>query len=427
MLAESWEVSDGGLGYTFKLREDVTFHNGEKFTADDVIFTWERGKDSAEVNVKKYYNAIVSCEALNDYTVKMTLESVNADFVFWMTFPYMCMLNREACEADPENGYLIGTGLWKWEKHEADDYDSFIRNDNYWGETTPTEHMTFRYIPEASARLIALENGEIDVAYNVAETEVEYVKQNSDLDLVEVNQVTIQYMNFNMAKEGLTQDANFRLAVAHAIDWDALIQGVKNGHATRATTVWSHAQFGYDPLDGYDYNVEKAKEYLANSSYAGEKVIITGNANSDYAKSALIIMDMLTKIGMNVEFVEIGSGNFVTDIKAGNWDMVVYQLSFAGFGSDFTRLLGTTNGGFGIINAPNKDKIYDVCNQALVAETDAERLELYSQAQQLMFEDACFIPLFYPKSFTGVTKGVSGILYAANTDFDYRYVKMPEA
>ncbi len=426
MLATKWESNEAKTEYTFTLRNDVTFHNGEKFTADDFVFTWERGKESKTSIIKNYYSAIKEIEVINDTSFKAVLTGANADFVYTLTFPYMAVLNREACEKDAEKGFMIGTGLWKWDEHVDNDYDTFLRNDSYWGGTTPTEKIKIRLIPEAATRLVALENGEVDVCINLSDNDTEYVKANNNLVLTKIDTVTLQYMNWNMSKQGPWQDENFRKAFAAAINYDDFIFGAKNGNAMRATTIWSHAQYGYVNLPGYEYNEAKAKEYLSKSNYKGEKIeIIT--QSSAYTKMATVIQDMVKKVGITVEVNEIGSTNYSAVLKEAQWDSALYQISFTVPGSDVTRLLiSSTQGMQSLNNSPNEAKVKELLDKALVEFNDATRKDLYKQVQELLAEDACYIPLCYPQSYHAANKKVSGIVWASNTDFDYRFVKVEE-
>lgn len=425
MLAESWEISDDSTEYTFKLRQDVTFHNGEKFTADDVVYSIERGKQSQTATVAGYFQFVDKCEVLDDYTIKLILTGPNSDLLYNFANSFMGMINREACEADPEKGYEIGTGLWIWDEKVDNDHFSFTRNDNYWGGTTPTEHLEMRVIPEDSARLIALENGEIDLCETVAVTEVEYASANDEVELIEIDTVSLSYASFNMQKEGPWQDKNFRLAVAHAIDWDAFIVGFKDGHAVRATTVWSHAQFGYAPQEGYDYDVELAKDYLAKSSYAGETVSIM--AIPLYKTAAVIVVDMLGKIGIKAELNEVASANRAAATKEGQYDMTIYQMSFGSAGSEASRLFITSTGGARAMEGTAiYDRVATLLSESLAIKDTEKRLENYAEVQRLVFEEATIIPMIYPKAFAAQRVGVEGVDYAANTNFDYRFIKAAE-
>ena len=423
MLATEWSVSDDGLVWTFRLREGVKFHNGEPFTADDVVFTCERGKESTNSNVKNYYTMVKSCVAEGDYVVKMTLETPNADFPYTRTFPYMAILNREAVEKDPENGVMIGTGLWKWGEHVQNDHDTFVRNDDYWGESTPTEKFTIQHIPETASRTIAGENGEVDMAYSISTKSIEDIKANPNLDLVEIDLVSLQYLAWNMEREGPWQDQNFRLAVACCIDWDSLNLGWKNGFATKATSFWSHAQYGYAPQPEYGYSVDKAKEYLAKSSYKGEDIEILGFPS--WSTAALIISDMMSKVGITNHVNDVNSATYTTLAADGAYDLTCYQFSFTAPGSDFSRFMNGPQGGHAFAKAPSIDKINELLAKALLESDDTQRKALYAQVQQLVHEDAVLLPLMYTKSFNAVTKGLEGIVWAPNTDFDYRYAKLP--
>ena len=423
MLATEWSASADGLTWTFKLREDVTFHNGEKFTAEDVVFTWERGKESTNSSVKSNYNMVTSCVADGDYTVKMTLETPNADFPFTRSFPYMAVLNREAVAADAEKGVMVGTGLWKWGEHVQNDHDTFVRNDAYWGESTPTEKLTIQHIPETASRTVAAETGEVDMAYSVSTKSLDDIRENPDLDLVEVDTISLQYYAWNMGRQGPWQDANFRKAVAHSIDWDSVIIGWKNGFAQRATSFWSHAQYGYAPQKGYDYSVDTAKELLAKSTYKGEDIEIL--AFPGWSTCALIMSDMLAKVGIKSHVNDVNSATYTTLAADGEYDMTCYQFSFTAPGSDFTRFLAGSQGNRAHVGAPNAAKIDELCAKALQETDDAKRKAMYAEVQKLVEDDAVMVPILYGKSFNAVSKGLEGIVWAPNTDNDYRYARLP--
>lgn len=424
MLATKWEVSADSLTYTFHLRDDVVFHNGEKMTADDVVFTWERGREAPTANVKAQYGLTVY-EAVDDYTVKATLEAPNADFLMSRAAAGMGILNREACEADPDKGAWIGTGLWILDKHDAQSGSTWVRNDNYWGETTPTERLTQRVIPEAATRVIALENGEIDVARVIPNLSVADVEANSDLGLYRVASTMCHYVGFNNKKDGPWNDINFRKALAYAIDYDALILAMYNGEADQAKTFWGNVDmYGYAPTEGYHHDLELAKEYLAKSDYAGETITMVCYG-ATYGKAGVVMADAFSKIGVNLEVNQAEAAAYTPALQSGEWDLNCYTYSFPVTGDGINNFLASISGSHSIIGTPHEDKINQLAADGLVTTDDAARKAIYAELQELWMEDVVNIPLMHSYNYGAFAKGLTGVTWVNSGEHDYRYIKMP--
>ena len=428
MLAKSWTVSDDGLVYTFELRDDVTFHNGEKFTADDVVFTWERAAtyESAGSSVKKAWGYAEKCEAQGDYTVVMTLGKQNPDMLYWLQPAYMGILDRTTTEADMEKGLTIGTGLWKLEEAMVGDHFTYVRNDDYWGETTPTETMEFRIIPEASARLIALENGEIDYAYEIADNEVTYVEQNDDLKLIQGDSMGTRYFGFISNTEGPWHDANFRKAVAHALNRDDIILAA-GGYGTPAYTLWNPVQVGFAAQeDAYKYDVALAKDYLSKSSYAGESFAIT--STSGYKNAILTIIDQLKAVGINATYDEQTTTTMNPLIKERTLQAFVYNINLNYFGEDSRRhMYDTTYGAQIHADAPSYDECFALFDKAMASNDEAERVACYEEIQELIAEDACMFPLYYGVVQHAASKDLEGVPFAPDSRTNFTYAKVLES
>lgn len=426
MLAKSWTISDDGLVYTFELRDDVTFHNGEKFTADDVVFTWERAASYADVagSVKKAWAYAEKCEAKGDYTLVLTLSKKNPDMLYWLQPLYMGILDRTTTEADMEAGLRNGTGLWKLQEDVPNDHFSYVRNDDYWGETTPTETLEFRVIPEASAMLIALENGEIDYAWTISANEVEYVEANKDLKLIQGDSMGTRYFGFISNTDGPWRDENFRKAVAHAINREDIILAAANGYGTPAYTLWNPAQAGFAPQEeAYKYDVALAKEYLAKSGYKGESFAITTTAGNK--NTALTIIDQLKAVGINATYDEQTTTTMNPMIKERTLQAFTYNINLNYFGEDCRRhMYDTTYGAQIHADAPSYDQCFALFDKAMASSDEAERMDCYKQIQELTAKDACMVPLFYGVVLDAANKNLEGVPFAPDTRTNFTYVKV---
>ena len=166
------------------------------------------------------------------------LKEGNIDLLYTLSNEYMAVVNREAVTADPTNGGSIGTGAWINKEFVSGDHTTLEVNEKYWAEVPVTKVLEFRYISEGSARLIALETGEIDVCQSPNNTEHEVIKSNKDLILEAYPSSALTYLSFNM-DTFLGEDQNLRLAIAHALDNVAIIDGAASGFGTVANSMWT--------------------------------------------------------------------------------------------------------------------------------------------------------------------------------------------
>jgi len=212
-LALKWDVEDS-QHYTFYLRDDVYFHNGEKFTADDVAFTIEHAKAAKGGQAFNRLSVVESVEVIDDTTIRITLNRPNNDFLYYLYSPVCSILNREACEKDPEKGPWIGTGAWIVEKFVSNEYSELRVNENYWGEVPVTKKLRFIKVAEEATRYMMLMNGEVDVAFGCSPADFDSIRNNPNFNLFTYVITNCGFVGFNMT-DPLMQDINFRKAVAH--------------------------------------------------------------------------------------------------------------------------------------------------------------------------------------------------------------------
>jgi len=260
-LAESWEVSEDGTQVTFTLREGVQFHSNDMFTpsrdfnADDVIHTFERqgGEGSWE-----YYNAmsmpdlIESIEKVDDMTVRFNLTRPEAPFIANMAMDFASIVSAEYAQAMEEAGtpemvnqQPIGTGPFVFEDYQTDAVIRYSKNQDYWKSDEPkVDNMVFAITPDASVRLQRLQAGECHVMPYPNPADVESIRENDDLDLLEQEGLNVGYLAYNTTQEPF-DDPQVRKALNMAIDKEAIIDVIFGGQAEQAKnpippTMWSY-------------------------------------------------------------------------------------------------------------------------------------------------------------------------------------------
>ena len=421
-LAKSWSSNDSGDEWTFVLRDDVTFHNGEKFTADDVVFTWERGAGgSASSATAKLIKEVV---ADNDYQVTFKLTQGSMDWLYNMADCKASILNREAFAADPETGYKIGTAGWKVDKYELGIDITFVKYADSWvwkDVQTPTESITFRTMTEDSARSIAVQTGEIQVGASPAVSELTTLDKDPNVDYVLLTAETIYYLGFNCESEKLS-DVNLRNAIAYATDAQEILDIVYEGQGDLAESFWGPTQFGLytDYEQPLGYNVELAKEYLAKSNYPnGVELTITA-ASSNFARVAEVLQSQLADIGIKCNVEQTDSPGLKQLIADNKLEILVYNKSCGAQGDQFRTIL--TYGNSTNRCKYNNARVMELLDLALAEKDEAKRLEMYKEIQELTHAEMPYAPLFYGVTSMLHDAGLSGAIWQPNTKHDFTYV-----
>lgn len=420
-LATSWDIVDN-KDFTFHLRDDVKFHNGEPFTADDVLFTYEHAMEQMSGTAFTRFSYVDTVEVKDDHTVTFHLKAPNSDFLLYLYAPNLSIMNRDAVEADPENGVYVGTGAWIVDEFVANEYSKLKVNENYWGEVPVTKNLTFMKVNEEATRYMMLMNDEVDVAFGCSPADFNSIRDDPDFELYTYVIVNMFYVGFNL-QDPLMSDINFRKCVSCLINRDATINGSRYGYAKASP---SGAFWGYStlyrnmdlPLQGYD--VEKAKEYLAASSYNGEEVELScWNVGAEMAQ---MLQAELMQIGVNAVIFQSDNAGFGAHTKfgasegqiivnGGNWNN--YPSSAAPFYSD-----GASTNKANYVD-PEIVKLFDT---AISTTDEAEKEQCYKEIQRISYENVMYIPTISIQHGVGAAKDVGGIILTEENAHDLSHV-----
>ena len=202
-LAESYEWLDD-LTLQIKLREGVTFHNGDPLTAEDVIFTFEKRAERGSAYAN--YIDVAGMEAQDDLTVIVPFTSPHPSFIYQLTDPAFGIVPKNYFESVGEEGFAkdpIGSGPYKLKEYVTGDYYMLERYEDYWGEPAKTQYLTMRIVPEAGQRTIMLETGEIDVAYEVPYVDAAKIQDNPDLQFLSTPSMKIVMFYVNTDRKSV--------------------------------------------------------------------------------------------------------------------------------------------------------------------------------------------------------------------------------
>jgi peptide/nickel transport system substrate-binding protein len=360
-LAESYTVSPDARVYTFKLRKDVKWTDGQPFTAEDVAFTYEttahpkffRGIDEFARRLEgaeAYHEGTVSnvsgIKVIDPYTVSFTFAAPYRDaMVKFIDIPVLAkhIWSKAPVESWMEQGDLlrnpVGTGPYKLVEYVQDQYVRLERNEGYFkGAPKIKTFILKRSNPDT--RQIEVINGELDVARVVSWKDrdlSEYTRRN--IPIVEVKSIMAYYIVFNTTDE-VFQDPRIRLAAVHALDRQALITAIENGHAVTAETLISPNQLVYPKsITPYDFNTAKSLDLLREAGYTdtngdgiveknGQPLKVTLRYdNVDDTVLAQLVQAQLKKGGFDVEI--IGS-DFNTVLGILRSTTEPFQIAFMG-------------------------------------------------------------------------------------------------
>ena len=334
-LAESWTISDDGLVYTFTLNEGVTWHDGEPFTAADVVFSADVFLRETHARLRSSLAYVDTIEAPDDLTVVFTLKEPFGPFINAFEVGTMPIVPKHIYEGtdfatNEMNATPIGTGPFKFDEWVKGSHIHLVKNEDYYVEGLPhLDEIFYRVIPDAAARAVAFETGEVDVLpggsvenWDVPRlTEMEGVCSTGNGWEFFAPHAWMWLNN----REGPTSNKLFRQAVMYALDREFVKDVVWNGYGTVATgPISSKTNFYSDDVTIYDHNPDKAKELLAEMGYDGEPVrVLPLPYGETWQRWAEAVRQNLSEVGINVEIDSTDVAGW--NEKTSQWD---YDMAF---------------------------------------------------------------------------------------------------
>lgn len=411
-LAESIDQVDD-VTYLVHLRQGIKFHNGEEMKASDVVFTYQRACASAKAAANMAELDPEGIVEVDEYTVQFKTKNPIATFYNVLTRNNGMIVSQKAVEEAGENvdRTCVGTGPYMFVDWQAGVQITMKSFDDYWGEKAKIPNVVYRFVDDANSRVVMLEAGEADMIYSVPTTGVDVLAGNNNVQVVEQasNSVRWFFMNTNVEP---TNDINVRKAIAYALDTETLTYAVFGDHAVAATSFLAPNILGHTAdLETYSYNMEKAKEYLAEAGYpdGGLNIKLTMWSQTVQNSMAEIIQAQLGEIGINVEIDALESAAFSAALGSGE-----IQIGLA-TNSNSTRDPDAAAKVFNSANFPkpnyaglNVPEIDELLAQGSACTDPVEREAIYIKVQQLAAEECCIIPLCYENDIYGIRSDLQG-------------------
>ncbi len=423
---ENGLVSEDRLVYTFPLREGVVFHDGTDFSADDVVFSWERvmTMNLPEGQAAALVDSVESVVAVDDFTVEVTLTEPDASFL------YSVVLNTAASVVSPEaveeNGgvvadtpnewmdtNMVGTGPYtfgEWRRGESLSMDIF---EGYWGEPAKA-NVRWDITPEESSRVLALIAGDADII-DLSPSNVTDVEEAEGVSIITGGLLLEPiHLGFNMRSDNLPSgdtipadffaDKRIRQAFNYAFDYDTYINSFLDGYGARYTAYVPQGVFGYDEsAPVYEYDLEKAAELMEQTPYweQGFTVSVLVQAGEpEFEGVALLMKDGIEKLNPNFRVNVVNQAETQFDEALGA-DPVPYALwvKNADPGADPHQFFdphqhpdGDWGSKHGMRDAyEDPDRIADLIDAGKATVNPDERFEIYAELQRLLYEDPMWV------------------------------------
>jgi peptide/nickel transport system substrate-binding protein len=427
MLAESYEVSDDGLEYTFRLRQGVQFHDGEPFDADAVVFNLERYQEEDSVRSTEI-EPVESVEAVDDSTVRVTLEEPFAPFLAVLTDRAGIMVSPKAVRdgGGRVSKNPVGTGPFEFVERVRGDYIEVRANQDYWRDGQPKlDRIRYNGIDDENVQYQNLQSGELDLIDSIPFVNFRSLQEGGDYTVSSVPGLGYQGFYLNTRQPPFDNQA-LRQAVYRLVDREAIVKAVlRNVGGTPANSPFSEQSFAYDEeTDSYpERSVEEARRLLEEGGEPdGFSFTYKTDPSPTSQQMGQVIQNNLKPAGIDVKLEQLEFGTLLEDSSSGDFEAL--HLGWSGRIDpdlniyDFMRTDGDFNDS-GYSN-PEVDRLL---NQARTEGDQDRRKELYDQVMEILHEDVPYVYLYHSNTTTdfamqsnirGFTAYPDGILRLAN-------------
>ena len=453
-MSESWEASEDGLTWTFKLRDGVTWSDGDPVDANDFKYTYDAvASDLVETPRKSNIEQIESIEVIDPLTLKVVFKEVKCDGfgdlgLGWLPSHLYAADFSDIMTSPLNEAPTASAGAFSFQSWTRDDNVIMVRNESYWEGAPNMDGMITRVVPDSGARLAQLLSGEIDIT-GLEPTQLTSVEGNADITVFSANDDGYDYIGLNLADPANPQpgtdengeliaqdphpilsDLNVRKAIAHALDYQTIIDSVYLGRGYQiASNVLPAVEWAHDPsIAPYGYDQELAGQLLEEAGWVDSNgdgirekdgadlklTLITNAGNKVREDLGALVQDQLGQVGISVDFQAIDFGTLVDQLLAQTYDMVI--IGWTGLGSDpnddaFWRSdFDTPGSGFNFVSYQNP-KIDELLAAGVsVPGCDpAARAPYYQEIQQIIHDDVPYVFISGGVGDTGYNNRWAGI------------------
>ncbi|MEM7031218.1 MAG: ABC transporter substrate-binding protein [Chloroflexota bacterium] len=410
-LALSWDKTDDTT-WTFTLRDDVTFQNGEPFNADAVAIAFNHLLNSETPPRGLTPENIDSIEAVDERTV--VIRTIEPDILMpnRLTAPSFAILAPSAYESSPTNPFGTGTGPFVLTEEEPEQSATLVKNETYWAGDVAIDEVLVLSAPDGDVRATMLRTGEVDIASTIPIPQIPLLEEDPAVSLIRLAQPRTRTMYLNNAN-GPLSDVRVRRAVLHAIDKQSIVDAILEGVGEVAvgpfapSEAWVNSDLASDT-----YNPDLARELVAEAGYGEGELTIeiaTYPSRSSLPPSAIAIQQMLGEVGINTEVRIAPYSAIEPDAYAADFDIFIVSRGHLLDNYDpegFLQADFACGGGYNLNHYCN-ETVDNLLAEARATADSGARFEIYRQIQSIVVEeDVASIFLNYTEEIDGYRAGV---------------------
>lgn len=415
-LASNIEKIDS-VTYKFTIKKGIKFHNGEELKASDVKFSLER---AAKAKIIAHIFGIIDPAGLkveDDYTVMVKLTSPYSGFIPTLSHSGGYIVSEKAVtEAGDKYGtsVVVGTGPFTFVEWKKADKVILERFDGYVGAKPAMKTLEIRVLPEPNARAIALESGDVHIAYEIATNDISLIENNPDLKIYRIFSNSVQHLGMNVQKKPF-DDVRVRQAIAYVVDMPAIVKAVYRGVGQAATgPCGPNVKYSIaNETPPHEINIEKAKALLVEAGLAdGFDLTLSTNEKKERVDMAQIIKEQLAQVGIDVKIEVLEWSAYLDMLKNGRHMM--YEIGWSPSVPDPDMCLWAPLSGFSDYESANfcgyqNDRVDELLEKGRQVEDGPEREAMYREAQEIIIKEAPWVFQYNAEDIVGASKKVKNL------------------
>jgi peptide/nickel transport system substrate-binding protein len=406
-LAVEWRAVDD-LTWEFKLRQGVTFHNGEPFNAEAVKFSIERLNNPDTKSPIVELKTVQEVKVIDEYTVHLITSAPDPILPNKTVLFGGVMVPPKYIQEKGDDHFAmnpVGTGPYKFVSWTKDSEVVMEANENYWGGAPFFKKLVFKIIPNTSNMAASLRTGEIDIAANIRAEVAVQVQGQPDIEVVSAPGIRTYYVVLDTIADTPLKNKLVRQAINHAVDVNTIIATVLEGHAERAATIVPRQNFGYDPsIEPYAFDLDKAKALMAEAGYPNG-FTIDFDANSLDADIVQVIAAQLEQIGIKANINLMDNATLIANITAKEASPM-YYMGNTGWTMDAMSNFQSyirSDRRYNRWHNPEADALVDIEETTIDPKV---RQEAITKIQQLLKEEAPFLFLYQTNNLYGMRANI---------------------
>ncbi|MGL5956959.1 MAG: ABC transporter substrate-binding protein [Brevinema sp.] len=418
-LAESWEYQSSTV-IDFKIRTNIFFHNGDILTLDDVQFSFE--EILSIPNLAHTVGVIEHTEITPDQKFRVILKEPYAPFIPLMGYLTFKIVNKAYVESNRQDiaQKPMGTGPYRLKKWNRGQNIILEKHDGYWEQEAYIQEINIRTVNDPVSRALALETGDVDIAYEIEGSDQERIEENPNLVLMKREIPRVEYiaMNIGKGKNILWKDKRGRQAFSYAIDRDGIVNSVLFGMGQAADSLLPPLVTGYQAQNQMR-DIEKAKQLLEEMEIYNPSMTIWVREGVSQ-KVGEVVQANLREIGIDTKLEVVEYARFLEGIARGEHDVFLLNWTTITADADYglNNLLNSESwGSKGNRSFYSNEEVDSLLAQGRYSFNEEDRNRIYYRIQNIIADDVPYIPIYYTELGVGMKKEVQGFEFDIFSDY----------